>query len=177
MKKIEILVGSNAKNSLHKKLGNYIKNNFKEIADFDLLLIDNIPFYNYEEENNMNDEVKLFLNRIKNADGVIILTPEYNNSIPGVLKNALDWASRGDLVFQNKPTFIMGITPSLLGTVRAQDHTRLILSHPVYNAKVLPGAQVLISQSYNKMDENGNLTDEKTVEFIKNRLIDFINFI
>lgn len=175
MKKIQILIGSNAVNSLHRKLANAILKEFSNIADFELLSINDIPFYNYEEEKNMPESVKIFLNKIKEADGVVIMTPEYNNSIPGVLKNALDWASRGDLVFQNKAVLIMGITPSILGTVRAQDHLRLILSHKVYNAKVLNGDQILIGRSFEKFKDE-KIVDEFTKKLIETKLKEFVEF-
>lgn len=176
MKNIQILIGSNAKNSLNKSLALDIINKYGSLANFELLYINDLPFYNYEEENPLPSTVSKFLNKIKNTDGIIITTPEYNNSIPGILKNALDWASRGEKVFNNKAVMLMGITPSLLGTVRAQDHIRLILSHSVYNARILGGEQILIGQSFLKLNENKELIDKKTLDLIEKKLKEFLDF-
>lgn len=177
MKKIEIIVGSNAKNSLQKKLANSIKEIFRDKADFSVLEISELPIYSYENENLENEKVKEYFERLKKADGVIVLAAEYNGSIHSMLKNALDYTSRGEQVLKNKPVFVTGASPSNLGTARAQDHTKHILSHQYIAASVLPGNQVLISNSYNKFDENGKLNDEDTIKFLGQTIDNFITWI
>jgi len=90
--------------------------------------IKDIPLYNQDEETNLPPAVSLFKNKVKAAHAILIATPEYNYSIPGVLKNALDWGSRpyGDNSWNNKPVAIMGASSGMLGTARAQYHLRQV---------------------------------------------------
>ena len=102
---------------------------------------------------------------IKAADAILFVTPEYNYSVPGVLKNAIDWASRPpDQPFNGKPAAIMGASPSMLGTGRAQYHLRQICVF--LNIFPVNQPEVLIAAANKKFDENGRLTDEATRKFI-----------
>jgi chromate reductase len=94
-----------------------------ELEIFDL---EGIPVFNQDLENQPNEKVREFKAKIRAADAILIATPEYNYSIPGVLKNAIDCASRpyGDNSFEHKPVAIMGASPGMLGTARAQMHLR-----------------------------------------------------
>lgn len=104
------------------------------------------------------------------ADALLLVTPEYNYSIPGVLKNAIDWASRPpDQPFDGKPVAIMGASPGLFGTARAQYHLRQMLVF--LNAIPLNKPEVMIAQANAKFDESGRLTDEPTREFIRKLLL------
>lgn len=174
MKKIEIIIGSSAR-GLQYNLALSIKRLYSDLADFEILELNDLPFYNYEIEE--TDGIRNFKERVKNADGVIILTAEYNGSIHAVLKNALDWASVNELVFKGKPVFVTGATPSILGTVKAQDHCRYILNQNKLNAHILPANHVLIGESFRKFDEHNELSDENTINFLRLTLIDFIKFI
>ena len=104
------------------------------------------------------------------ADAILLVTPEYNYSISGVLKNAIDWASRPpSQPFEAKPVAIMGASPGLFGSVRAQYHLRQMLIF--LNAMPLNRPEVMIGQAQNKFDADGNLTDEPTREFIRKLLV------
>src|SRR5690242_11114722 len=91
--------------------------------------LDGIPPYNQDKEANLPERVKLLKERIRASDAILLVTPEYNYSVPGVLKNAIDWASRpyGDNAWDDKPVALMGASPGTLGTARAQYHLRQIL--------------------------------------------------
>jgi chromate reductase len=103
------------------------------------------------------------------ADAVLFVTPEYNYSVSGVLKNAIDWASRPpDQPFDGKPVAIMGASGGLLGTARAQYHLRQMLIF--LNAFPLNKPEVMIGQASTKFDKAGNLTDEATRDFIRKLL-------
>jgi chromate reductase, NAD(P)H dehydrogenase (quinone) len=103
--------------------------------------------------------------KIRSADALLIVTPEYNRSIPGVLKNAIDWASRPpDQPFNGKPAAIFGVSPGMIGTAVAQFHLRQCLG--VLNALVMNTPSVMIGQAAGKFDEEGRLTDEPTREII-----------
>lgn len=141
--------------------------------------IRSLPFFDQDEENNPPLVVKEFKEAISKADGVIIITPEYNWSVSGVLKNALDWASRVDKVFIDKPVLPLGATLGMLGTVRAQMHLREILSSPGMQARILPpgGNEVLIGFANQKFDEQtGQLVDEGTLNFLDSKVEAFIDF-
>lgn len=102
---------------------------------------------------------------IRNADAVLISTPEYNYSIPGVLKNAIDWISRPpEQPFAGKPLAIMGAAAGRLGTARAQYHLRQVFVF--LNAHVLNQPEVMLGAAHNLFDEHGQLTDENTRDVI-----------
>lgn len=104
------------------------------------------------------------------ADAILFVTPEYNYSISGVLKNAIDWASRPpSQPFDGKPVAIMGASPGVFGTARAQYHLRQMLVS--LNALIVNRPEVMIGQAQSKFDESGNLTDEQTKEFIRKLLV------
>jgi chromate reductase len=113
--------------------------------------------------------VQQFRDQLTKSDGLLICSPEYNYGIPGLLKNAIDWASRGeDSPLINKPVAIMGATISLWGTVRMQLAFQNIFLYmdmkPVYKP------EVLIAKAESKFDEQGNLTDSTSIEMVKKKL-------
>ena len=125
-----------------------------------------IPLYNEDiREKGLPPAVEDFRNRIKSTDGLLIVTPEYNYSVPGVLKNAIDWASRPpDQPFDGKPIAIMGASPSFLGTARAQYHLRQCFIY--LNGIILNRPEIMIANAPSKFDGEGRLTDQKTRELI-----------
>jgi chromate reductase len=134
------------------------------IETFDLK---GIPPFNQDEESPAPDKVVQFKARIRAADAILFATPEYNYSIPGVLKNAIDWASRpyGDSAWDGKPVAIMGASPGMLGTARAQYHLRQ--TFVFLNMYPLNKPEVMIANASKRFDEQGNLTDEDTREHIR----------
>lgn len=126
-----------------------------------------IPLYNGDlEAKHTPESVMRFKERIAAADALLIATPEYNYSIPGVLKNAIDWASRppGATPLNNKPAALMGASTGAWGTVRAQLHLRQVFVFT--NTLVLTQPQVLVNFAESKFDEQGRLTDEHTRQLI-----------
>lgn len=177
---IVALVGSLRKQSFNMQLALTMKERYKDKLHIDIADIGALPYFNQDEELNPPNVVKKFKASIARADGVIIITPEYNWSIPGVLKNALDWASRVDKVFIGKSVMTLGATPGMLGTVRAQLHLREILSSPGLQAKVLPpgGNEVLVNMAGQKFDaEHGRLVDEETLVFLDSVVDKFVRMI
>jgi Predicted flavoprotein len=129
-----------------------------------------IPFYNDDVRlQGFPPAVEEFRMKIRQADALLFVTPEYNRSIPGVLKNAIDWASRApDQPFDDKPVAIMGASLSALGTVAANHHLRQILVY--LNAQMLNGPEVLAGGAAAKFDEAGRLVDDTTRSFVQNHL-------
>lgn len=138
-----------------------------EIEIFDL---DGIPGFNQDQEREPPAIVAEFKKKIREADAIIFSTPEYNYSIPGVLKNAIDWASRpyGDSAWDGKPAAIMGASGGNIATARAQYDLRK--SMVFLNMFPINKPEVMIGGAGDKFDAEGNLTDEKTRDFIRQQL-------
>lgn len=169
MEKIVIaaFAGSLRKDSFNKAIINTAKKYAPANIDIDILDLNGMPLYNQDEETQIPESVKKFKDAIKNADAVLIATPEYDRSIPGVLKNAIDWASRpyGDNSFDDKPVATIGASGgAIIGTAVAQYHLRQIFSF--LNAHPLERPQVFIGGAGDKV-ENGLFVDDDTVTLIK----------
>jgi chromate reductase len=143
-------------------------------ASLDIFELDGIPGFNQDEEQNPPAKVVELKRRIREADAVLFVTPEYNYSVPGVLKNAIDWASRpyGDSAWSGKPAAIMGASIGAIGTARAQYHLRQIMVF--LNMFPLNQPEVMIGHAAERFDKNGNLTDEKTRDFIRQLLANLV---
>ncbi|MFD1774315.1 NADPH-dependent FMN reductase [Paenibacillus rhizophilus] len=141
--------------------------------------LSNIPLYNADIESQGDPQsVALFKESIRQADGVLIVTPEYNSGIPGVLKNALDWVSRPvkSSVLIQKPFAIAGATPGSGGTAQSQAQVRQTLL--AMNAYTMPGPKILIGGIHEKLNETtGELDDESTLRHIEKFLTAFEQWI
>jgi chromate reductase len=140
--------------------------------------IDELPFYNADVEAEGDPTaVAVFKAALADADGILIATPEYNDGIPGVLVNALDWGSRlpGRSPLSGKPVALMGASPSQIGTARAQHHLRQVLGH--IQARVLPPPELLVTKAHERFDAGLRLTDEGTRKLLKTMLERFSRWI
>jgi chromate reductase len=139
-------------------------------ARLEIFDLEGIPPFNQDLENRPSEKVKEFKAKIRAADAILIATPEYNYSIPGVLKNAIDCASRpyGDNAFQHKPVAMMGASPGMMGTARAQYHLRQCFVFLTCFALNQP--EVMIPFAQEKIDRDGKVTDQKTREKIRELL-------
>jgi chromate reductase len=139
-------------------------------ALFEIFDLEGIPPFNQDLEQKPPEKVKQFKQGIKAADAILIATPEYNYSIPGVLKNAIDWASRpyGDNAFEDKPVAIMSASGSMLGGARAQYHLRQTFVW--LNMHALTRPEVVVNFADKKIDKNGKVTDEETRKRIRELL-------
>jgi chromate reductase, NAD(P)H dehydrogenase (quinone) len=136
-----------------------------EIRIFDRMA--EIPLFNQDREDQGDPEpVQALKGAIQDAHALLIATPEYNHGVPGVLKNAIDWASRPakDPVLGGKPTAIFGASPGITGTARAQSQLRQSLVFT--GTPVLPQPEILVYRAREKFDDEGRLTDERTREFV-----------
>ena len=129
MHKIAVVVGSLRKDSFNKKLMLALNKLNHPKLEFNILDIKEIPLFNQDNESNLPAAVVKLKSEVSSADGILFVTPEYNRSIPGVLKNIIDWAARpyGQNSWANKPTAIIGTSPGSVGTAVAQAHLRSIM--------------------------------------------------
>jgi len=129
--------------------------------------LEGIPLFNADNENPLPVKVAELKAKVRAADAILLVTPEYNYSVPGVLKNAIDWASRpyGDNAWEHKPVAIMGASPGMLGSARAQYHLRQMFVF--LNMHPLNRPEVMIANADERFDDSGNLTDESTREHIR----------
>ncbi len=170
--KISILgfAGSLRKGSYNRALLRAAPELVPENANLEVFDLDGIPPFNQDLESSPPERVKEFKRNIKAADAILIVTPEYNYSIPGVLKNAIDWASRpyGDNSFEGKPVAMMSASTGMLGGARAQYQLRqsfvFLNMHPVNRP------EVFITFAPQKFDDKGKLLDEKAKELIRELL-------
>jgi chromate reductase len=174
--KINILgfAGSLRQGSYNRALLRAASRLMPEDASLEIFELDLIPLYNQDMENNFPEVVKAFKQKIRDADALLIVTPEYNHSVSGVLKNAMDYASRpaGDNPFNDKPVAIMSASTGMLGGARAQYHLRqtfiFLNMHPIN----VP--QIFITSAAQKFDDKGNLLDDKAKELIKQLLVNLV---
>ena len=129
-----------------------------------------IPLFNQDQEKNPPQSVVDLKSAIRSADAILFSTPEYNYSVPGVLKNAIDWASRpfGDSAWKDKPVAIMGASPGELGSARAQYHLRQVLVS--LNMHCLNTPEVMIAKASERFDSRGMLVDQKASDLIRQLL-------
>jgi chromate reductase, NAD(P)H dehydrogenase (quinone) len=142
--------------------------------------IRDIPLYDADvEARGIPDAVQTLKDRIAASDGLLLVTPEYNNSIPGVFKNAVDWLTRPakDIprVFKNRPVAIMGATPGAGGTILAQNAWLPVLR--TLGTRPWFGGRLIVSGANKLFDERGNLTDEATLEKLKGFVSGFETFV
>ena len=147
-----------------------------EGARLEIFDLAGIPPFNQDDERNPPPRVVELKRSIRSSDAILLVTPEYNYSIPGVLKNAIDWASRpyGDNSWDGKPVAVMGASLGALGTARAQYHLRQVLM--ALNMHAVNKPEVLISNAAERFDEQGNLKDENTAKHIRNLLVSLVEW-
>jgi chromate reductase len=173
MKPLRILgiAGSLREGSLNKAALRAAVELAPEGMSIDAFGLEHIPLYNGDLDVEGGPRpVQQFKERIARADGLLIATPEYNYSIPGVLKNALDWASRPAYrsVVAHKPVAFFGASMSPIGTARAQSQLKHVLLGVL--SEVFPYPEVLIGSAHEKFDSSGVLTDGQTQEYLRNLL-------
>jgi chromate reductase len=167
---IAVIVGSNRRESINRRLAQALVKLGSGKFDAKFVRIDDLPMFNQDLEANLPREVVRYKDEISRADGVLIVTPEHNRSIPAVLKNAIDWGARpyGKSVWANKPAFITGTSPGVIGTALAQQHLRSIMTNL---GMLLLGGEAYITFKPGLIDEQGNISDEGTKAFLQ-RFVD-----
>jgi len=137
-----------------------------------------VPLYNGDVEAAGDPPgVAAFKRAIAEADGVLMATPEYNHGVPGVMKNAIDWASRppGNAVLGGKPVGLIGASPGITGTARGQSQLRQAFEFT--NSYCMPQPELLVFKAHEKFDEVGRLTDDPTAQYLRRYLVAFASWV
>ena len=173
---IAVVVGSLRKDSFNRKLADAIVKLAPPEFSFQQVQIGDLPLYNQDDDANQSESVKRLKNEINRAQGVLFVTPEYNRSIPGVLKNALDNASRpyGQNAWAGKPAGILGASIGAIGTAMAQQHLRNILAF--LDVPTLSQPEAFIHAKDGLFDKAGNIgADSK--QFLQNWMDKYVAWV
>ena len=171
------LVGNNAKKSTNRSLIQFMKKHFEDQADIEILEVAGLPLFNKPRSGQIPQQAQAMADKIEQADGVIIATPEYDLSVPSALSNALAWLSYNVYPFVDKPVMIVGASYGTLGSSRAQQHLRSILNAPVLRAVVMPGNEFLLGHSLQAFNDEGELIMPDKLKQLEGYFADFIRFI
>jgi NAD(P)H-dependent FMN reductase len=165
--KIAVVVGSLRKGSFNKQLAHAVESLAPSDFSFEHVDIGNLPLYSQDYDADYPQVALDFKQKIKEADALLIVTPEYNRSIPGVLKNALDWGSRpwGQSVWGGKPGAILGTSIGTLGTAIAQSHLRGVCAY--LDIALLTQPEMFIKHDENRIDEDGKIVSDDTRKFLQ----------
>ena len=163
---LAVVVGSNRRNSINRKLALALAKLGADKFDANFVRIDHLPMFNQDLEGSLPSEVVRYKNELAQADGILIVTPEHDRSIPAVLKNAIDWGARpyGQNSWAGKPAFITGTSPGAIGSAIAQQHLRSVM---VSLGVILMGGEAYVTFKPNLIDERGDIADESTQKFLQ----------
>ncbi|MCR4341238.1 MAG: NAD(P)H-dependent oxidoreductase [Gemmatimonadaceae bacterium] len=171
------LIGSLSKRSINRKLAHaLIRLAPKELAFTEIPIAD-LPLYNYDLDNDFPPAATTLKQQIARADAVLFVTPEYNRSIPGALKNAIDWASRpyGQNAFARKPSAVIGASTGKIGTAIGQQHLHSILGY--CNSPQMNWPEAYIQYEKGMIDDEGKVTVESTEKFLRDYMTELLGFI
>jgi len=175
--KVGYFIGSLATASINRRLAKALV----RLAPADLEMTEipfkDLPLYSYDYDADYPSVAVAFKEAIAAADAVLFVTPEYNRSIPGGLKNAIDWASRpyGKNAFARKPSAVIGTSPGKIGTAIGQQHLRSILAF--CNSPQMNSVEAYIQFERGLIDEDGTVTSKDTEEFLRQYMVEFLGFI
>lgn len=165
--KVAVIVGSLRKDSINRKLAKAVEKLAPKHFVFEHVDIGGLPLYNQDFDGDYPAEGKAFKAQIEAADALLFVTPEYNRSYPGVLKNALDIGSRpwGTNSFAGKPAAVLGTSPGATGTALAQQHLRNVLAY--LDVPTLAQPEVFVRFSDDLIDDEGGIGNEGTQKFLQ----------
>ncbi|TAL99132.1 MAG: NAD(P)H-dependent oxidoreductase [Paraburkholderia sp.] len=164
---IAVIVGSLRRDSTNRQLARALISLAPADFSFDLVDIGGLPLYSQDYDADYPPVAREFKQKIQAADGLLFITPEYNRSMPGVLKNALDWGSRpwGTNAWGNKPGAVAGTSPGATGTALAQQHLRNVLAY--LDVATLGQPEMFIKHNAAVIDENGKILNDDTRKFLQ----------
>ncbi|WP_250515704.1 NADPH-dependent FMN reductase [Caballeronia sp. INDeC2] len=165
--KIAVVVGSLRRDSFNKQLAHALVSLAPSDFSFEFLDIGTLPLYSQDYDSDFPEVARAFKQKIADANGLLIVTPEYNRSIPGVLKNALDWASRpwGHSVWGGKPGAIIGTSVGAIGTAIAQSHLRGVCAY--LDIVLMNQPEMYIKHDEKRIDASGNIVSEDTRKYLQ----------
>ena len=165
--RIEVVVGSLRRDSFNKQLAQALAQLAGSQMTFSYLDIGSLPLYSQDYDADFPQAARDFKQRIEAADGLLFVTPEYNRSMPGVLKNALDWGSRpwGHNSWKDKPAAVCGISVGATGTALAQQHLRNVLAY--LDVPTLGQPEIFLKHTEGFFDASGNIANESTRKFLQ----------
>jgi chromate reductase len=175
--KVGYFVGSLATKSINRLLARALVNVAPPELQLTEISFKDLPLYSYDYDSNYPPVAIAFKDAIAAMDAVLFVTPEYNRSIPGALKNAIDWASRpyGKNAFTRKPSAVIGTSPGKIGTAVAQQHLRSILAF--CNSPLMNSIEAYIQFEDGLIGEDGHVSNQSTREFLQNYMKEFHGFI
>ena len=175
--RVGVIIGSLASESINRKLAGALMKLAPEGLSFVELKYGELPLYNRDMEKSFPPVATAFKESVQSSDAILFVTPEYNRSIPGPLKNAIDWASRpyGKNAFARKATAVIGASTGKIGTAVGQQHLRSILGF--CNAPQMNSPEGYIQFTPGLVDDAGNVSDSSTEEFLRNYMKEFHGFI
>jgi chromate reductase, NAD(P)H dehydrogenase (quinone) len=171
------IVGSISSTSINRRLAKALESVAPEGVTLVEIPIKDLPFYSPDHDADFPQVARDFKQAIADVDGVIIVTPEYSRSIPGVLKNALDWSARpwGHGSFDGKPVAVIGTSGGPIATAAAQQHLKAILSH--FNAPTLGQPEGFVQSKPGLFGDDGEITDDTTAGFLRSFLEAFTHLV
>ncbi|WP_173931983.1 NADPH-dependent FMN reductase [Chelativorans sp. Marseille-P2723] len=175
--KVGYFVGSLATESINRKLANALVRLAPEELEMTEIPFRDLPLYSYDYDADYPPIAREFKQAIAEVDAVLFVTPEYNRSLPGGLKNAIDWASRpyGQNSFTRKPSAIIGASPGSIGTAVGQQHLKAILSF--CNSPMMNAVEAYIHFTPGLISDDGDVSVESTREFLRSFMAEFRGFI
>jgi len=175
--KVGYFVGSLAKNSINRKLSQALIRLAPHGLQLSEITFADLPHYSYDYDAEFPPAAAAFKEAIAAVDAVLFVTPEYNRSIPGVLKNAIDWASRpyGKNSFARKPSAVIGTSPGKIGTAVGQQHLRSILAY--CNSPLMNSIEAYIQYDKGLITDEGEVTNASTAKFLGNYMVELHCFI
>ncbi|WP_269790958.1 NADPH-dependent FMN reductase [Stenotrophomonas sp. Iso1] len=175
--KIAVFVGSLRKDSINRQLARALEKLAGDRASFEYIKIDDIPLYNQDHDGQFPAQGTRMKGQILAADAVLFVTPEYNRSIPGVLKNAIDTASRpyGDNAFVGKPAAVIGSSIGAIGSALAQQHLRNVLVF--VNLAVMAQPEAFVHYKEGLIEADGTVSSEGTRKFLQGYMDAFLDWI
>ncbi|MBB6365647.1 NAD(P)H-dependent oxidoreductase [Xanthomonas sp. PPL568] len=175
--RIAVFVGSLRKESFNRRLAHALERLAGDRARFEYVEIGDLPLYNQDHDHDYPEQGRRLKTQVSGADAVLFVTPEYNRSIPGVLKNAIDLGSRpyGESAFAGKPAAVCGTSPGAIGSALAQQHLRNVLAY--LDMPVLGQPEIFLQFKEGLIAEDGAIDDERTRKFLAGFVDKFIAWI
>ena len=175
--RIAVIVGSLRKDSYNQKLALALAHLAPSDFTFEHLRIDDLPLYNQDDDGNQAPSVKRLKTEIAAAQGLLFVTPEYNRSFPGLLKNAIDHASRpyGQSAWADKPAAVVGISVGATGTALAQQHLRNVLAY--LDVPTMGAPEIFLQFKDGLFDDRGHIGNEGTKKFLQGWMDKYVAWI